>query len=72
MRSALTTLAASLVVVAFSVSTAAASPASSGPALKKVHGPGHVTGTIHGHCSYRNHGQLPWSQPHGPEALPPG
>ena len=59
MRSALTALAASLAVVAFSVSTAAASPASSGPGLKKVHDPGHVTGTIHGHCSYRDRGQLP-------------
>ena len=59
MRSALTTLAASLAVVAFSVSTAAASPASSGPGLKKVHDPGHVTGTIHGRCSDRDRGQLP-------------
>ena len=59
MRSALTALAASLAVVAFSVSTAAASPASSGPGLKKVHDPGHVTGTIHGHCSYRDRSQLP-------------
>jgi hypothetical protein len=59
MRSPLAVLAASLAVVAFSVSAAAASPASSGPGLKKVHDPGHVTGTIHGHCSYRDHGQLP-------------
>jgi hypothetical protein len=59
MRSSLAALAASLAVVAFSVSAAAASPASSGPGLKKVHDPGHVTGTIHGHCSYRDHGQLP-------------
>jgi hypothetical protein len=58
MRSPLAALAAALAVVAFSVSAAAASPAS-GPGLKKVHDPGHVTGTIHGHCSYRDHGQLP-------------
>ncbi len=38
---------------------AAAAPASSGPGLKKVHDPGRVTGTIHGHCVYRDHGQLP-------------
>jgi hypothetical protein len=33
--------------------------ASTSPGLKKVHDPGHVTGTIHGHCSYRDHGKLP-------------
>ena len=59
MRSPLTALAASLAVVVFSVSAAAASPASSGTGLKKVHDPGRVTGTIHGHCAYRDHGQLP-------------
>jgi hypothetical protein len=58
MRSSLAALA-SLAVVAFSVSAAVAAPASAGPGLKKVHDPGHVTGTIHGHCSYRDHGQLP-------------
>ena len=41
------------------VTVAAAAPAASGHGLKKVHDPGHVTGTIHGHCSYRDHGQLP-------------
>jgi hypothetical protein len=40
-------------------SAAVAAPASSGHGLKKVHDPGRVTGTIHGHCSYRDHGQLP-------------
>jgi hypothetical protein len=55
-RSLLAALAAALAVVAFSVSAAAAS---SGPGLKKVHDPGRVTGTVHGHCSYRDHGQLP-------------
>jgi hypothetical protein len=59
MRSPLAALAASLALVAFSVSVAAAAPASSGPGLKKVHDPGRVTGTIHGHCAYRDHGQLP-------------
>jgi len=27
--------------------------------LKKVHDPGRVTGTVHGRCYYRDHGQLP-------------
>ena len=27
--------------------------------LKKVHDPGRVTGTLHGRCYYRDHGQLP-------------
>jgi hypothetical protein len=58
-RSPLAAFAAALAVVAFSVTAAAAAPASSGPGLKKVHDPGRVTGTIHGHCSYREHGQLP-------------
>jgi hypothetical protein len=58
-RPPLAALAAALAVVALSVTAAAASPASSGPGLKKVHDPGRVTGTIHGHCSYRDHGQLP-------------
>ena len=53
MRSALAALAAALAIVAFSV------PASAATGLKKVHDPRHVTGTIHGHCSYRDHGQLP-------------
>ena len=35
----------------------ATAPASHG--LKKVHDPRHVTGTIHGHCTYRDKGQLP-------------
>ena len=59
MRSPLAALAVALAVVAFSVPAAAASPASAGPGLKQVHDPRHVTGTIHGHCSYRDHGQLP-------------
>ena len=49
-------LSAGLTLAAFA---AAASPASSGPGLKKVHDPRHVTGTIHGHCAYRDHGRLP-------------
>ena len=57
-RSALAASAAALAVVALSVTAAAAAPASS-EGLKKVHDPGRVTGTIHGHCSYRDHGQLP-------------
>ncbi len=58
-RRPLAALAAALAIVAFSVTAAVAAPASSGPGLKKVHDPGRVTGTIHGHCSYRDHGQLP-------------
>ncbi len=37
----------------------AAVPSSSGHGLAKVHDPGRVTGTLHGRCSYRDHGQLP-------------
>ena len=37
---------------------AAAAPAHVGH-LKKVHDPGRVTGTLHGHCYYRDRGQLP-------------
>jgi hypothetical protein len=33
--------------------------AATSPGLKKVHDPRHVTGTIHGQCSYRDHGKLP-------------
>jgi hypothetical protein len=40
-------------------SVAALAAPASGPGLKKVHDPGRVTGTLHGHCSYREHGQLP-------------
>jgi len=58
-RRPLAAFAAALAVVALSVTAAAAAPASSGPGLKKVHDPGRVTGTIHGRCSYRDHGQLP-------------
>jgi hypothetical protein len=38
------------------LATASASP---GSGLKKVHDPKHVTGTITGHCAYRDNGQLP-------------
>ena len=57
-RGALAACATLLLVAAASV--AAAGPAAAaGHGLKKVHDPGRVTGTIHGHCSYRDHGQLP-------------
>jgi hypothetical protein len=46
--------AAVLLLTACSAASAAASPG-----LKKVHDPRHVTGTITGHCAYRDHGQLP-------------
>jgi hypothetical protein len=58
MRNALAACAAALLVAVCSVAAAAA-PVSSGHGLKKVHDPGHVTGTIHGLCSYRDHGKLP-------------
>ena len=57
-RDALAACATVLLVAASSVA-AAAVPAAAGTGLKKVHDPGHVTGTIHGHCSYRDQGQLP-------------
>ena len=57
-RGALAACATVLLVAAAPV--AAAGPAAAaGHGLKKVHDPGRVTGTIHGHCSYRDHGQLP-------------
>jgi hypothetical protein len=58
MRGALAAYATVLLVAVSSVA-AAAVPAAAGTGLKKVHDPGHVTGTIRGHCSYRDHGQLP-------------
>ena len=58
-RRPLAAFAVALAIVAVSVTAAAAAPASSGPGLKKVHDPRRVTGTIHGRCSYRDHGQLP-------------
>ena len=50
---------ATLLLVAASSAAAAGTAAAAGHGLKKVHDPGRVTGTIHGHCSYRDHGQLP-------------
>jgi hypothetical protein len=38
---------------------AQAGTSSGGHGLKKVHDPRRVTGTLHGHCSYRDGGQLP-------------
>src|SRR5437660_12586904 len=40
--------------VAASSAAAAAVPRAAGHGRKKVHDPGRVTGTIHGHCSYRD------------------
>jgi hypothetical protein len=57
-RGSLAACATVLLVAAISVA-AAAVPAAAGTGLKKVYDPGRVTGTIHGHCSYRDHGQLP-------------
>ena len=55
---ALTLAAASAAAVA-AAGPAAAGPAPSAHGLKKVHDPGRVTGTIHGHCAYRDRGRLP-------------
>ncbi len=57
-RAALAASAAALCLLSWPAAAFAA-PASSGHGLKKVHDPGRVTGTIHGHCGYRDHGQLP-------------
>jgi hypothetical protein len=45
--------------VAGATSTAANSSASSGHALLRVHDPRRVTGTLTGHCAFRDHEQLP-------------
>jgi hypothetical protein len=42
-----------------SAAQAGAADSASGHGLKKIHDPGLVTGTLHGHCSYRDNGQLP-------------
>jgi hypothetical protein len=57
-RAALTASATTIILVTFSVAGAATAAAASS-SLKKVHDPRHVTGTIHGHCSYRDKSQLP-------------
>ncbi len=43
---------------ALTVCTVTAASAST-PGLKQVRDPGRVTGTIHGHCTYRDKGELP-------------
>jgi hypothetical protein len=55
-KHALAACATALLLAACSAASASASPASG---LKKVHDPKQVTGTITGHCTYRDHGQLP-------------
>ena len=57
-RPARTWLAVCAAALALALSSATAA-AASGPGLKKVHDPGRVTGTIHGHCAYRDRGKLP-------------
>ena len=52
-------LAAAAAVFLLAACSAASASASSGPGLKKVHDPKHVTGTITGTCRYRDNGQLP-------------
>ena len=55
----LTSCSASALSAIAPASAATDTSASSGHGLKKVHDPGRVTGTLHGHCAYRDHGQLP-------------
>jgi hypothetical protein len=50
-------LVAAIALTAAALSVPALASATHG--LKKVHDPGRVTGAIHGHCYYRDHGQLP-------------
>ena len=57
--SALTAPSGSSAAVAGATSTAGNSSASSGHALLRVHDPRRVTGTLTGHCAFRDHGQLP-------------
>ena len=55
----LTSCSASALSVLAPASAATDTSASPGHGLKKVHDPGRVTGTLHGHCAYADHGQLP-------------
>jgi hypothetical protein len=49
-----------LSATATSTATGNAPQAAAGSSsLTKVHDPGNVTGTLHGHCAYRDHDQLP-------------
>ena len=50
---------ASVLLIAASWVAAAGTAAAAETGLKKVNDAGRVTGTIHGHCLYRDHGQLP-------------
>jgi hypothetical protein len=63
---------AMMTTTACSQATAAVRSASD-HGLKKVHDPGRVTGTIHGHCSYRDEYQtLAWWCPDYETQLDPG
>lgn len=62
--SAVTRIAAAVAAVAIAALATACTPSMSAATtashgLKKVHDPGRVTGTITGHCHYRDNGQLP-------------
>jgi hypothetical protein len=57
--SALTAPPSSSPAAVGATSTAANSSASPGHALLRVHDPRRVTGTLTGHCAFRDHGQLP-------------
>ena len=57
-RIALTALLPAALVAGTSLAASAA-PAVTGHGLKQVRDPGKVTGTLHGHCAYRDKGQLP-------------
>lgn len=48
-----------MILAACSPAAAATPVAASSHGLKQVRDPGQVTGTIHGHCTYRDKGQLP-------------
>ncbi len=58
MKTGILTTTAVLACVTLALCVPAAS-ATTGHGLKKVHDPGRVTGTISGHCTYRDKGQLP-------------
>jgi hypothetical protein len=52
-------VAAALALISLAAAAAPSASAATYPALTRVHDPGHVTGTMHGRCYLRAHGQLP-------------
>ncbi len=57
--SALSALAPASTAAGPSTTASTTAPASPGHALLRVHDPRRVTGTLTGHCAYRDNGQLP-------------